>query len=281
MYTVATMKCPTCASEVYPGPTCSACGASLPSTEAAFGEPVLATVPAGARLRYQLMGGNASPLARVELAAGQSLNAGPDALVARSEHVEEKPQKPRGAFAALRRAVARGPSVSTYTALGGAGELLLAPAVPGELAAVEMEGRPLLVHSSAWLACEPTVALDEEFSGFGGLLSAGGLSFIRLSGSGVALLSFCGALVRRPLPALGRYLVDIDYLAAFDARLPFEVLSRRDGATIRSRVWGEAHMVALRGPGEVWLQTRGLKSLGEALLPQKNRGAGWSQVPRE
>jgi hypothetical protein len=48
------MKCPTCASEVHPGPTCSACGAALPR-EADPETAVLATTPAAAGLRYQVV----------------------------------------------------------------------------------------------------------------------------------------------------------------------------------------------------------------------------------
>jgi len=275
------MKCPTCASEVYPGPTCSACGSALPP-ESGAETAVLATTPASAGLRYQVVGGNAFAAARVELEVGQAIKAEAGAMVSMSGNVDLQSQLQGGVMGALKRMVTRESLfVSTYTALGGPGEVILAPAVPGDLVAVDLAGRSLLVQSSSWLASQPGVALDSEFAGFRGLFSGEGLFFIRLSGAGLALLSSFGAIVRRPLPAGTRYVVDTGHVVAFDARIPYQVRKASKRGWVRSLLSGEALVLEFTGPGDVWLQTRNLRSLAGALFPlfpSQGRGGSWTKV---
>jgi len=275
------MRCPTCSSEVYPGPTCSACGSPLPAPDAGDA-PVLATTPAGATLRYQVVGGNAFAAARIELEPGQAVKAEAGAMVSMSGHVDLQSQLQGGVMGALKRVVTRESLfVSTFTAVGSPGEVIVAPPVPGDIVAIDVAGRSLLVQSSSWLASEPSVALDTEFAGFRGLFSGEGLFFIRLSGSGVALLSSYGAIVRRPLPAGGRYVVDTGHVVAFDARIPWQVRKASRRGWMRSIASGEGLVVEFTGPGEVWLQTRDLRSLAGALFPlfpRQGRSGGWNQV---
>lgn len=276
------MKCPSCGSEVYPGPTCAACGAPLPTESAPADVPVLATTPAGAALRYQVVGGNAFAAARIELAPGQAVKAEAGAMVSMSASIDLQSQLQGGVMGALKRMVTRESIfVSTFTAVGAPGEVILAPPVPGDLVAIELSGRSLLVQSSSWLASEPTVSVDSEFAGFRGLFAGEGLFFIRLSGAGLALLSSFGAIVRRPLPAGGRYLVDTGHVVAFDARIPYQVRKASRRGWVRSLLSGEALVVEFTGPGDVWLQTRNLRSLAGALFPlfpSQGKGGGWAQV---
>ena len=276
------MKCPTCASEVYPGPTCSACGSALPVMTEPAGAPVLATTPASAGLRYQLVGGNAFAAARVELDPGQAVKAEAGAMVSMSGSIDLQSQLSGGVMGALKRMVTRESLfVSTFTAVGAPGEVILAPPVPGDVIGVDLAGRALLVQSSSWLASEPTVSVDSEFAGFRGLFAGEGLFFIRLSGAGLALLASFGAIVRRPLPAGSRYLVDTGHVVAFDARIPYQVRKASRRGWVRSLLSGEALVVEFTGPGDVWLQTRNLRSLAGALFPlfpSQGQGGGWAQV---
>jgi uncharacterized protein (TIGR00266 family) len=270
------MNCPTCGSNVASAAYCGACGAPLPpdgqvaraATAAAADAPVLATTSAGAALRYQVVGGSAFASARVDLSPNQSIRAEAGAMVSMSGNVDLQSQLQGGVMGALKRMVTRESLfVSTFTAVGGAGEVILAPAVPGDVLGVELGGRSLLVQSSSWLASEPEVQLDTEFAGFRGLFAGEGLFFIRMSGSGTALLSSFGAIVRRPLAAGTRYVVDTGHVVAFDARMPFEVRKASRRGWMRSILSGESLVAEFAGPGEVWLQTRNLRSLAGALFP--------------
>jgi hypothetical protein len=130
------------------------------------GGPVLATTPSGSTLRYQLVGGNAFAAARVELAPGQAIRAEGGAMVSMSGNVELDATLQGGLMGALKRMVTRESLfVSTFTAVGGAAEVILAPPVPGDIIGVDLAGRALLVQSSSWLASELPVQLDTEFVG--------------------------------------------------------------------------------------------------------------------
>jgi uncharacterized protein (TIGR00266 family) len=157
--------------------------------------------------------------------------------------------------------------VSRFTAVGAPAEVLLAPRVPGDVVGVDVTGRELLVQSSSWLAGETTLRLDAEFAGFRGLFAGEGLFFIRVGGSGTALLSSYGAIMRRPIPAGVRYVVDTGHLVAFDARMPYEVRKASQRGWVRSIVSGENLVADFTGPGEIYLQTRNLPALAAALFP--------------
>lgn len=263
------MRCPNCGNEAGPDAACRACGAVLRAGAAApdRGE-VLATTSTSSTLRYQLVGGNAFACARVELAAGQAILAEAGAMVSMSGNVDLQSRMQGGVMGALRRMVTRESIfVSTFTAMGGPAEVLLAPPVPGDVIGLELEGRTLLVQSSSWLASDPETRIDTEFAGFRGLFAGEGLFFIRLSGRGTALLSSYGAIVRRPIPAGGRYVVDTGHVVAFDAAMQYQVRKASRRGWLRSIVSGEALVAEFAGPGEVWLQTRNLQALAGALFP--------------
>lgn len=199
-------------------------------------------------------------------------------MVSMSANVDLQSQLQGGVVGALKRMVTRESLfVSTYTAVGGPGEVLLAPPVPGDVVAVELTGRSLLVQSSSWLASSPEVTLDTEFAGFRGLFAGEGLFFIRMAGAGTALLSSYGAIVRRAIPAGARHVVDTGHLVAFDAGMPYQVRKASRRGWLRSMVSGEALVAELTGPGELWVQTRNLQSLAGALFPlfpsQQARGS--------
>ena len=203
-------------------------------------------------------------------------------MVAMSGNVDLQSQLQGGLLGALKRMVTRESLfVSTFTAMGGAGEVILAPPVPGDVIGIELGGRALLVQSSSWLASEPEVQLDTEFAGFRGLFAGEGLFFIRASGQGTVLLSSFGAIVRRALPAGARYVVDTGHVVAFDARMPFEVRKASRRGWMRSLLSGEALVAEFTGPGEVYLQTRNLRSLAGALFPffpTQQQGGGLGQL---
>jgi uncharacterized protein (TIGR00266 family) len=224
------------------------------------------------------VGGNAFACARVELAADQAIRAEAGAMVGMSANVELEARMQGGLMGALKRMVTRESFfVSTYTARGGAGEVLLAPAVPGDIAPVELAGRTLLVQSSSWLAGELDLAVDTEFAGFRGLFAGEGLFFIRVSGRGTVLLSSYGAIVRRTLPPGARYVVDTGHVVAFEAQMPYQVRRAARSGWLRSFLSGESLVAEFAGPGEVWLQTRNLASLAGALFPLfPSQGTGGS-----
>jgi uncharacterized protein (AIM24 family) len=77
------------------------------------------------------------------LQAEQSIQAESGAMVSMSANVELQSQMKGGLLGAIKRA-AGGESafISTFTARGGPGEVTLAPGAPGDVAGIELTGRP-------------------------------------------------------------------------------------------------------------------------------------------
>jgi uncharacterized protein (TIGR00266 family) len=263
------MRCQACGHELTaPARFCDACGAPQPGAPPSAIDPVLPTSRTEGGLRYQVVGGNAFACARVELQAGQSIRAEAGAMVSMSANVELEAKVQGGFMGAIKRMMTRESIfVSSFTAQGGAGEVLLGPAVPGDVVGLDLAGRTLLVQSSSWLASEPEVQLDTQFAGFKGLFSGEGLFFIQLSGRGTALLSSYGAIVRRQLPPGSRYVVDTGHVVAFDARMGYTLRRAARSGWIRSVMSGETLVAEFTGPGDLWLQTRNLRALAGALFP--------------
>lgn len=259
---------------------CVSCGHPLSGSVAfcpACGAPQRGE--AAPALQYQVTGGNAFACARVALAPDQSIRAEAGAMVGMSGNVEVTAQLQGGVMGALKRMVTRESLfVSTFTARGGEGEVLLGPPVPGDILGLDLSGRALLVQSSSWLASEPEVRLDSQFAGFRGLFAGEGLFFIQLSGRGTALVSSYGAIVKRAIPAGARYVVDTGHIVAFDAAMRYEVRKASRQGWLRSFLSGESLVAEFTGPGEVYLQTRNLRSLAGALFPffpsQQGRTSG-------
>ena len=263
------MRCPACGHDVTPPARyCDACGASQPGAAPSPSDPVLPTSRTEGGLRYQVVGGSAFACARVELGAGQSIRAEAGAMVSMSANVELEAKVQGGFMGAVKRMMTRESIfVSSFTAHGGAGEVLLGPAVPGDVVGLDLAGRTLLVQSSSWLASEPEVQLDTQFAGFRGLFSGEGLFFIQLSGRGTALLSSYGAILRRQVPPGSRYVVDTGHVVAFDARMGYTLRRAARSGWIRSIMSGETLVAEFTGPGDLWLQTRNLRALAGALFP--------------
>jgi len=278
------MRCASCGSELTPPARfCPACGAPQPGASPSSA-PLPSTAVGHGGLRFQVVGGNAFACARVELADGQSIRAEAGAMVSMSGNVELEAKVQGGLMGALKRMVTRESIfVSSFTARGGAGEVLFGPPVPGDVVGVEVSGRTLLVQSSSWLASESDVQLDTRFAGFRGLFSGEGLFFIQVTGRGTCLLSSYGAILRRPVPAGARYVVDTGHVVAFDARMGYTLRRAARSGWIRSFMSGEALVAEFTGPGDLWLQTRNLRALAGALFPlfptqQQRAGLGLGQL---
>jgi len=84
----------------------------------------------------------AFPMARVQLAAGESLKAESGAMVSISPTIDVESKVEGGIFKALSRRVLTGEHFffQTLRATRGAGEALLAPTVPGDILVLELDG---------------------------------------------------------------------------------------------------------------------------------------------
>ena len=148
------------------------------------------------------------------------------------------------------------------------GELLISPAVPGDIQYYQLSGNSLFVQSSGFVAASPTVQIDTKFQGFKGFFSGESLFLLKVSGSGDFWFSSYGAILE--IPVAGDYVVDTGYIVAFEDSLDYsvELLNGLGWRGLRTGIFGGEGLVCrFRGEGKLWVQSRNLIPLINFLNP--------------
>lgn len=228
-------------------------------------------------MRTEVMYRPSFALVRVDLEVGESLRAESGAMVAMSPSVDLQSRMEGGILAGLGRSVLGGESMfqSTFTAVGAPGEVLLAPSLPGDIFAVSMQDQVFMVQAGSWLAGSTSLELDTRFAGLRGFMSGEGAFMVRVSGTGLLLLSSYGAIHKIILDPGESYVVDTGHIVAFEGSIRYEVQQAARGL-LGSMTSGEGLVCRYTGPGEIYIQSRNLRSLALALGPLLPRQRGHS-----
>ncbi|MGA1368866.1 MAG: TIGR00266 family protein [Blastocatellia bacterium] len=273
------MNCPACFAALPDGSKfCGACGAQLgveggrPATSrTAGGHGIHIDADGHGRGRgytYSIEHGSAFALAVLQLQAGQSIQAESGAMVSMSGTVELQSELKGGVLGALKRAVGgESAFLSTFTAQRGPGEVTLAPAMPGDIAAIEMSQQIFYVQSSSYLGGDTTLQIDTRWGGARTFFSGEGLFVLQVQGTGLLLVSSFGAIHRRRLAPGEQYVVDTGHLVAWEGHMPYQLRQASSSGWLRSMVSGEGIVAEFSGPGEILIQTRNLAAFAGILKP--------------
>lgn len=169
-----------------------------------------------------------------------------------------------GLLAAAKRALG-GESLflNTYTGTAAGQRLDLAPATPGDMEHVAMDGRGLMVQSGSFCACTPGVTLDTKWGGAKSFFGGEGLFMLRCSGRGQLWIATYGAM--HIVDVVGAYTVDTSHIVAFEETLTYQV---RSLGGIKSLFLSKEGLVCqFSGTGRLWLQTRSAPALASFLHP--------------
>jgi uncharacterized protein (TIGR00266 family) len=228
---------------------------------------------------YKITDGPAFSVLTVYLPAEQSMIAESGAMVAMSANIELHSEMKGGLMGALKRKLA-GESIfqTTFTARGGVpGEVLLAPASPGDIAALQLQGSTYLVQSSSFLASDISLQMDTKFAGAKGFFAREGLFMIQISGTGRLFLSSFGAIVKKTLAPGERYIVDTGHIVAFENTVNYALRKASQQGWLRSAMSGEGVVAEYVGPGTLYLQTRNIEAFAgwiAPFFPNQNKGSG-------
>ncbi len=213
-------------------------------------------------------------LARVRLVGNEVLLAEPGAMVGMSAGVAIETKMRGGLLQSLARSAFGGESFFTnvFRAPAGGGEVLLAPALPGDVSAFELANQTVLVQSGSFLGSGDGVTTDAKWSGARTFFGGEGLVMLCCSGSGMLILSSYGAIYELDLQAGQSYTVDTGHLVALNSTVNFRV--RPVGGIRSTLLGGEGLVIDLQGPGKVLLQTRSEGAFLEWLLPKVPKKGG-------
>lgn len=218
---------------------------------------------------YELLHKPSYTLARVRLDQREQLQAESGAMVSMSDNIKMETSSRGGIFGGLRRSVLGGESffVNTFTA-ERPGEVTIAPPMPGDIEALELQGETLMVQSGSFLAATMNINVDSQWGGARSFFSREGLFLLRCSGRGLLFVSSYGAIHRIDLDHSQRYTVDTGHMVAFDDTVKYDV--GRSGGWKTTLLGGEGLVCKLEGPGRFYMQTRSEDALLGWLAPKLN-----------
>jgi len=215
----------------------------------------------------------AHAMARVVLEPDESIVAESGAMVGMSTNVQMQTQS-GGLMKGLKRMFG-GESFfrNTFTASGGAGEVLLAHSLCGDMVAMEMTPTGYFVQSSAYIASTPNVNLDTKVGGFKTFFAGEGVFVLKATAAAAGKLVVGAFGGIQELNCDGNLVIDTGHLVAWDANLEYTV-GKSGSGWIASFLSGEGLVCHFHGQGRIWIQTRNPAEYGATvgrMLPPKKR----------
>ncbi|WP_224270220.1 TIGR00266 family protein [Haloprofundus salinisoli] len=206
-------------------------------------------------------------LLTLSLEPGETVRTEAGSMVSYDDGIDIETSADGGLFGSLKRSLLGGESFfqNTFTARE-AGEVALAPPLPGDIADYHLDDETLFVQSGSYLASGRDVELDTQFGGGRSFFGGEGLFLLRLDGTGPAFLSSYGAVREVELAEGERYTVDTGHIVAFESTTTFDV--RAVGGFRSTLFSGEGLVCEFEGPGRVWTQTRSPDALLTWLIPK-------------
>ena len=219
-------------------------------------------------MQFEILYRPSYSLGVVKLDPGEQIRVEGGAMVSMSHGITLETKAAGGFLKSLARSVLGGESFfqNTYKAPGNGGEITVAPALPGDLFALNIENEAIMVQSGSYVASEMGIELDTKWGGAKTFFASEGLIMLRASGSGHLLLSSYGAIHEVDLGPGEIYTVDTGHLVSFSEGMGFKV--RKVGGLKSTLFSGEGLVVDLTGPGQVLLQTRSTDAFLSWLIPK-------------
>ncbi len=214
----------------------------------------------------------------VQLESGESFVSESGAMYRTSAEIDvdvtTRSKGKGGLFGGLKRMLG-GDSffLSTYHAAGGvAGEVGIAPTLPGDVMEVEMDGSSRwLCAGGSYLGSTDDLSLDTQFQGLRGMLSGERMFFMSVEGEGSLLVNAYGSI--RDAKIEGEVVVDTGHVVAFEDTLTYEV-TKAGGSWLRSFLGGEGLVMKLKGTGRLLVQSHNPNAFGRMLgrlLPPREK----------
>jgi uncharacterized protein (AIM24 family) len=189
-----------------------------------------------------------------------------------------------GLLAGLKRVVGGGSFFQTQYLCqgGGTGLIAFATKVPGQILPVSIApGAGMLVHRHGFLCGTPGVtATAAPVPGLGaGLWGGEGFILQKLAGQGEAWIELSGEVTTYQLAPGQTILAHPGHVGLLQETVNFQI-TRFKG--VRNILFGDNgfHLVALTGPGEIWLQSMPLPLLAHSIYPYLPHPQGEQSSPR-
>lgn len=230
-------------------------------------------------MRYEVIHPGSNALVQVHLDPYEHIQAQAGAMVSRSEAIQVIGTLSGGMWRSLKRSALGGESLffQELKAENGAGEVMIAPAVPGDIKVLPVTGgQDYYVKNGSLLASFENVTIDTKMQKISrGLFSGAGLFVIHATGTGSIAVSAFGALIEVPVPAGQKYVVDNGHLVAWYGDMEYRIV-RGGKSWVSSVTSGEGLACEFTGPGKIWMQSRNPEAFGAWIKTFVPTGGGVS-----
>lgn len=206
-------------------------------------------------------------VARVILERNEKIQVEAGAMVGMSPDLDMETEAKGGFLKSISRSMFGKESffMNTFKAEKDDDRILLAPPLPGDVLAIEMNNESLMVQSGSYLASSEGIQVDTKWSGAETFFGSEGLIMLRISGTGTLVISSYGAIHPVELGAGEKFIVDTGHLVSFDEHVGYDV---KKVAGWKSTLFsGEGLVAELTGPGNLNLQSRSQDSFLAWLIP--------------
>jgi len=203
----------------------------------------------------------------VDLEAGEQITGEAGAMSYMSPTLEIRTRKrEQSLLGTLATTLIGGQSffVNDFVASAGPGEIGLVAAPIGDIQQMPIApGRGYIIQKSSYIASSQQVDLDVKWEGFTKGLFGQGLFMIKVTGQGDLWINTFGAIDKHTLTAGEELIVDNFHLVAFSDSCQYNV--QKVGGWKETFFSGEGLVTRIRGPGEVFLQTKNLREFTDWL----------------
>jgi len=154
--------------------------------------------------------------------------------------------------------------VNDYKTTRKSGEVAFVSAPVGDIETLEVKSRQgYIIQNSAYIASTENVDLDVKWQGFTKGLFGQGLFMIKVTGNGTLFINTFGAIDKHTLKPGQTLIVDNFHLVAFSDTCDYEV--KKFGGLKSTLLGGEGLVTEIKGPGDVYIQTKNLREFVEWL----------------
>ena len=224
-----------------------------------------------------LFKGSANAILQVALKEGEHFKADSGAMVTMDGGLHIKGKLDGGLFKGLGRKLLSGDTFffQEINAMED-GEGSFAPAYPGDIQAIEMDGsEEIIIQKGGFLGGSENIDVSTKMQNLvKGFFSGEGFFVLRARGTGTLFVSSYGGILRRQLGESEQIFVDNQHLVAWTGNTKYEINKASSKGWISSFTSGEGLVCRFTGPGEVYFQTRNSKAFGAwvfPFLPLKNK----------
>lgn len=218
-------------------------------------------------MHFEILYPGVYSMLKAELLRGESIKAESGAMVSMSDTVDVEGKMEGGLMGGLARKLLTGESLffQTLKAARGAGDVMLAPASPGDIQIIEMDGSTeYLVQKGGFMAAEESLTLATKAQNLTkGLFSGEGFFVQKISGRGKLVVSSFGAIHRLELKPGEVRVIDNGHLVAWPSSVSYDLEKASSSGWFSSVTSGEGFVCKFKGPGHVYIQSRNATGFGE------------------